>query len=66
MNTLTSEVLIWLNDEPRRGPSMQRDGRFLMLSWKDIVANRQKPLIDVRTLAWMSVIVFGLPVIFMM
>ena len=66
MNNLTTEVLIWLNDKPSCGPYMQRDGRFVMLGWRDIVANRQRPLLDTRMLAWMSIIVFGLPVLFML
>lgn len=66
MSNLTAEVLIWLNDEPRHGPYMQRDGRFVLLGWRDITANRQRPLLDVRMMAWMGVIVFALPVLFMM
>ena len=65
MNNLTTEVLIWLNDSPKHGPYMQRDGRFVLLSWRDMVANRQRPLLDMRTLGWLSVIVFALPTIFL-
>ncbi|MFZ2587698.1 MAG: hypothetical protein WAZ18_06255 [Alphaproteobacteria bacterium] len=64
MNTLATEVMIWLNDEPRHGPYMQRDGRFALLSWRDMVANRQRPLFDIRMMGWLSIVVVGLPVLF--
>lgn len=64
--SLATEMLIWMTDEPTSGPYMQRDGRFLLLGWRDITANRQRPLMDARMLAWMSIIIFGLPILFMM
>jgi hypothetical protein len=58
-------IIDWLNDEPRQGPVMQRDGAYALLSWRDIRDNAHAPVIDLRGLMWLTLLVVGLPVLLM-
>lgn len=60
---LMNTMINWLNDEPLRGPAMQHDGVFGLLSWNDIRTNANRPLIDFSTIGWLTVLVVGLPVV---
>lgn len=57
-------IIDWLNDEPRRGPVMQRDGVYVLLSWRDIRANESAG-VDLRGLILLTLLVVGLPVLLM-
>lgn len=61
MNT----IIDWLNDEPRQGPLMQRDGVYALLSWRDIRHNAAVGGLDLRSVLMMAVLIVGLPVLLM-
>ncbi len=61
------KILNWLNDDADAGgPVMHRDGRFVMLSWRDMCKNRNQSVLDGRMIALMSVLMIGLPALLMM
>jgi hypothetical protein len=65
MKTYTN-LIDWLNDEPRTAPVMQRDDVFGLLSWSDMRhnANVAKAL-SFRTFGWMLIVGVGVPVLLM-
>lgn len=65
MKTYTN-LINWLNDEPRTAPIMQRDDVFGLLSWNDMRHNATvAKALSFRTFGWMLIVGVGVPVLLM-
>lgn len=54
-----------INGDASEQPTMQRDDRFVLLSWRNI-RNNDVTLLDGKALTYMAILAVGLPLLAMM
>ncbi len=65
METLLLKTVNWLNAEPQaRTIRLQRDGLYAFISYADLT-QPPAPIITFRSVAWLLILVVGLPVVFL-
>lgn len=65
METLLLKFVTWLNAQPEdRIIRLQRDGLYAFISYADLT-QPPAPLLTFRSIAWVLILVIGLPVVFL-